>query len=829
MLRSIGIRFACGVLLLVPLGSVCAGEPSRVELAKRGKAATVMVEVTGRSSYGSGFCVHPSGLFLTSEKVIRAGAGKGVSLILQPGLKGQRVLPAKVVRGDADLDLALLSVEGEKDLPALELGTDEHLTELGELIEFGFPFVHGLVSDKSNSPAIHVMVRKIMAVQRKNGMLLRVQLDGTMNNGYWGGPFLDKTGRVAGMAAMELQGGNYALPASRLRRFVSRPEILFTPPELRAANLHKPTLFRVQALPVLPSAKTLEVELYLGSGPGAETKYPMRLTGDVHEVSAPPVPAGPESGLRATIDFADSSVIGHVADQRFKVGDKELPLSEVSRLLFAPKPQVDLHDGSQLTGAITGLSAAVVHCGQEKLTMDLSKALDVRLEKPVVIRAIQYTIVVREAGNEVARQSKRIPVSGPVVGFGPPPAIQAPPMDKGALVAPLPSAASDVTVGKGGRYLIFHLPKENSLAVFDISKAKVIHSIAVSEKDVRFAAGRDKLVVVLPRDRVIQRYSLTTFQRELVVPLPFPGDYGAVAMGAASDGPIFMGGAVNKNLPVFLELHTLKPFNVTGLQPIHADPSVQVRASAQGNMFAIYRVGTLGVQMLHLNGTDATAYGTQEGFQHVVPGADGQLAYTNNGLFTTQLRPTTTGRTYGRFCFPAASGLFYVGFRGGEIQLSLHIVGEDKPLATIGGSELNLDALWKSSSAIKIDKRFHFHPNVNMLAFIPASNDRVVYYRVDAEQALQKSGVDFFVVSPGTPPAVKRGQVFTYQVGAKSRKGGLKYRLELGPKGMELSSGGQLRWTVPADFADQQSMVIVSIRNAADEERFAIYRLEIRK
>src|SRR5262249_993365 len=75
---------ALSLLLLVP-GFVPAGdEPlSRVELGKIGKAATALVEVQARRSYGSAFCVHSSGVFLTNAHVVQGGE---VTLILDPGL-----------------------------------------------------------------------------------------------------------------------------------------------------------------------------------------------------------------------------------------------------------------------------------------------------------------------------------------------------------------------------------------------------------------------------------------------------------------------------------------------------------------------------------------------------------------------------------------------------------------------------------------------------------------------------------------------------------------------------------------------------------------------
>src|SRR5262245_54003539 len=88
------------------------GDLTRAEVARRGKAATALVEVPrGRDKvHGSAFCVHPSGLFITNEHVVRGAAE--VSLVLDPALKTQKVVKAKPVRTDAVRDLALLRAEG---------------------------------------------------------------------------------------------------------------------------------------------------------------------------------------------------------------------------------------------------------------------------------------------------------------------------------------------------------------------------------------------------------------------------------------------------------------------------------------------------------------------------------------------------------------------------------------------------------------------------------------------------------------------------------------------------------------------------------------------
>lgn len=80
---------------------------------------------------GSGFCIDKSGLFITNSHVVRrAGQGKDdVRLVVDIGLKTQRSIRAKVLRTDDGLDLALLKVDADAGLSALELGKEDSLVE----------------------------------------------------------------------------------------------------------------------------------------------------------------------------------------------------------------------------------------------------------------------------------------------------------------------------------------------------------------------------------------------------------------------------------------------------------------------------------------------------------------------------------------------------------------------------------------------------------------------------------------------------------------------------------------------------------------------------
>jgi S1-C subfamily serine protease len=121
----------------------------------------------GAQGYGSAFCIHSSGWFLTNAHVAQGE----ITLILDPSLKTEKSYSARVVRSDNEVDLALLHVDGVKNLPTVPLGSDEGLEELMEVVGFGFPFGAAVASGRREHPAISVNVdlatAGVLAVARR--------------------------------------------------------------------------------------------------------------------------------------------------------------------------------------------------------------------------------------------------------------------------------------------------------------------------------------------------------------------------------------------------------------------------------------------------------------------------------------------------------------------------------------------------------------------------------------------------------------------------------------------------------------------------------------
>ena len=153
-------RFATLPVLLLVVTIVRAGdEPlTRVQIARIGKAATALVEVKAASGQGhaSAFCIHPDGWFLTNAHVAQGG----ITLVLNPSLKTQKVYMARVVRSDSNSTWRSCRSGESKDLPALALGSDEGLEEQMDAMAFSFPLVENRAPGRKEYPAISVTAEK---------------------------------------------------------------------------------------------------------------------------------------------------------------------------------------------------------------------------------------------------------------------------------------------------------------------------------------------------------------------------------------------------------------------------------------------------------------------------------------------------------------------------------------------------------------------------------------------------------------------------------------------------------------------------------------------
>jgi hypothetical protein len=703
-------------------------------------------------------------------------------LVVNPGQDNERSYAAQVIRTDNHLDLALLRVDGMHNFPTLSLGDDEKLEELMDVVAFGFPFGVGLagaagqpigqpqVPGRREYPSVSANAGGIAALRRKEGKLDRIQLDATINPGNSGGPVLDKEGKLIGVVVsmavaqrLGRTGISYAIPVSHVRRFLTRPDIVFDPPVLGPANIHKPVLFEAKVVPLLPPAAPLCVDLILKPVPGREQSQPMEAAGTSYRVTTVPlpVPSGPWR-LRLLAQFDNGLLNAITADHAFKAGDRPVRLSEVRSLQLKPGPRVALYDGKVIERPLSGLDAVPVHLGEQTFSVNLAKAAEVKFAPAVESDQVWYTLAVREADREIFRQTGTLLVEGllpaPRASAGPT-GIKPPTLEGNPSIRKLAAPVADVAVGGAGRYLVLHLRDLKKLAVFDVSAAEVKGYIPVKENNVRYAAGRENRVILLPGAGTMERWSLKTLEREVVTQLPIRGPIKAVAMGSASDGPLLVlyGHVTPGNLWsrfALLSVDTMKlvanevPIGPYAQRYLMTPELVHVRASGNGKVFGLWTTSSSpsGVGVIVASEGGIQSYYANWDAGHVVPSLDGKLLFTRLGRCVPQVSVSDTQPAQGDCVLPACHGDYYLSLgpapqtwrpRGQppprKVPITVRALSNDKPIASFP----NLDLLGLSTEGIKddltFDKRVQLIPDARLLITIPATNDRLILRRWDTK------------------------------------------------------------------------------------------------
>jgi hypothetical protein len=405
------------------------------------------------------------------------------------------------------------------------------------------------------------------------------------------------------------------------------------------------------------------------------------------------------------------------------------------------------------------------------------------------------------------------------------------------VVRLLPSAVSDLAVGGGGRYLVLHLPALRKLAVFDVNEARVVKYLPLAEDQVKFAAGADKLIVLLPGGAKVQRWALGTWEREKEAALPGSGTVRYLSLGCAAHGPALMGwggdqfgGGMECGL---LDTATLRSRPLLLEQgPNHGVPGNfrHVRAAAGGQVFGVsFLHGQGGVVVPRPEGrTELTTLPTQPGA--VLPVPDGSMLCARSGLFTRDGRPLgVVDQGDQSYRVPACHGHYYLHLEpaDGRWVPTVYTVGDTRPILRLPQVEVSFGPEDAQSPGLANDKRILFIPGARLIVTVPPAGDRLVLHRFDVEEALEKSGLDYLLVTSRPPASVKKGTTYAHQLTVKSKRGGVKCRLESGPAGMRVTAGGQITWAVPADHAATEAEAVLSVRDRSGQELFRTIRIDV--
>jgi serine protease Do len=194
-----------------------------VQLAKSARPAIVQIRVTTlvdvkskspaqpQNSRGSGFIIDPQGYILTAQHVI----DKAKEIEIR--LADSRRFPARLIAADTQVDLAILKIAAEGDLPILAVGNSDAV-QVGDLaVVFGYPF------GRESAMSLGVISRPGRTYVDSASYEF-LQTDAGAYAGGSGGPLLNSSGHVIGMITMASERGNmgFATPINVIRKMIPR-------------------------------------------------------------------------------------------------------------------------------------------------------------------------------------------------------------------------------------------------------------------------------------------------------------------------------------------------------------------------------------------------------------------------------------------------------------------------------------------------------------------------------------------------------------------------------------------------------------------------------
>ncbi|GAB4477457.1 MAG: hypothetical protein OHK0037_39410 [Elainellaceae cyanobacterium] len=174
------------------------------------EAAVVHIRASGPNGggTGSGVIIDPSGLIVTNAHVV-AGAREVVVTV-----QGRQVTAEVVAMGAADcLDLALLQLPNQRNLPTLRFADASSITKTQNIWALGFP-----VGSTPDSPSI--VEGEVNNIHIPQGVVV---FSAPVNPGNSGGPVIDSQSRIIGITksgARNAQNVNYAVSVEQVRLFV---------------------------------------------------------------------------------------------------------------------------------------------------------------------------------------------------------------------------------------------------------------------------------------------------------------------------------------------------------------------------------------------------------------------------------------------------------------------------------------------------------------------------------------------------------------------------------------------------------------------------------
>jgi hypothetical protein len=761
------------ILVWLSLAAAAAGvaqDELPASVLNRLKLSTVQVRVEESGGLGTGFVFERAGrtaLVATNAHVLRARAPiREARVVLNPGTARERVVAAQVVDQDAREDLALLKIEGDDLPPAIEPAEASELRETLPVYILGFPFGDTL-GRTGRAASVTIARGSISSIRRdKDDVVDLIQLDGELNPGNSGGPIVDRAGKLIGVAVAKLELTNIglALPAYKLQsRIAGRVTGITLEPKTT-----KPGTARVQVT----------------------VRYTDPL-GRIEKVAVLLMP-------------------------RDKV--KEMPALDKDKR-FAALPGGHRRELEMKDGVATGTVELANR--PERVKYAFQTVYQRKGERPTYCEPGEV---------DVSFQAEDAPASAPA------------PEDFGLPLEPLaarvertlPAEIEQLEVAGNGRWLVMKLRDLSGLAVFDLGAAELKKVIRLRSADFVCGAGGRLAVVYYPDENTLETWDLESFERVKSKPNPFASRIAMLLMGAGSSALALAYTGSASETPQrevsgmsLLDTRTLQPVKSPAASMKSGGYRVCARAASTLEMFTEWHtsVSPSGVTLYVRRGSKYESAYQHDSAGALLVGDDGRV-YTSNGtIYSSAL--DVIGRVPGYALFPGLGGSMVLGINA-EGKTNLYPPGSTSPLCPwidIPNWKTKESRAQGRGLVQRDDERIVFAPLLARVAIVPFDFSRIVVEPFDLKAALERAAVDYLVVVSTPPATYESDKPWRYAVQVLSRAGGVKYRLDFGPDGMQVSDAGVITWTPKKAPANEAEKVVLFVSDSSGEQTYHNFTL----
>lgn len=408
--------------------------------------------------------------------------------------------------------------------------------------------------------------------------------------------------------------------------------------------------------------------------------------------------------------------------------------------------------------------------------------------------------------------------SPPNVAAAPAAATAVPATARPATTIEFPAPVERLIAGGGGRYLVGFIETLRQIVVVDVVERKVVKYIPVDEEEVLLAVGATRFVALLGKKGTLQRYTLSTGEREQTGAAPSEKIVG-LAMGSASEGPIIAVDLVDDPLTKvrLIDLNSLKAANDVKIEPDEIDFDREVAVSADGAFFvkgdSTGRISGSHIQVSELDWRHGS-------LGNALPSADGRVVYGLGGQYIVG-SPSRDQKRLPAYFIPAVVGPLYARIptptsRLGDMVPVIGMQGESQPVLRLADLDLNAGETRRNGDVYNsvMAERFFLIPTVDTIAALGPDLNRLKLYRFNIDEEFAKVPDGFLFVASIAPGLVHPTSGMAYQLDVRSKQGGVKYRLDSGPPGMKVSDTGLLTWTAAGPDSSEK-VVIVALSDAS--------------